>query len=225
MLFTRSMKLLSLLGVGAVLFVVACSGSEEEPAPTDPNASGGAVPTNPGAPGDVTPPAEGTTNAPGGSTTSGTQSMPAPPNAGVFAGAPAYQAILGPSTIDKTGKGNGHLSFNSDGNPAGRACLDCHDGTGKGGAPAFVFAGTVFADAEGKKPAPRVEVRMVGSDGKALSAYTDLYGNFFFRAGSGVVSVPATAGARSATASRTMANKINDANCNQCHGTTARITL
>jgi hypothetical protein len=221
------MKLLPLLGVGLVLYVVACADSEGDPAPTDPNASGAAVPTAPGAPLGATQPA-GNANDPASSDApTGTQPAPAPgaSNDGVFAGAPPYQAILGPSTIDKTGKGNGHLSFDKDGNPAGKPCLDCHDGTGKGGAPAFVFAGTVYADAAGTKPAPRVEVRVLGADGKASSAYTDLNGNFFFRAGSGVTVVPATAGARTASASRTMGNKINDANCNQCHGTTARVTL
>jgi hypothetical protein len=37
--------------------------------------------------------------------------------------------------------------------------------------------------------------------------------------------VPATAGARTATTTRSMVNKLNDPNCNQCHGTGARISL
>jgi len=133
--------------------------------------------------------------------------------------------MLGPSTIDTSGKGNGHLSFNPQGNPAGRACLTCHDGTGKGGAPKFLFAGTIYQDVAGTKVSPKVEVRFLGADGKALTAYTDVNGNYFFPAGAGATTVPASAGARTATASRTMLNKINDGNCNECHGNGKRITL
>lgn len=214
------MRLLSIFG--AVLFVAACSGSEEEPATTDPNAP--PAPVVPGAPTSENAPSKGESSASDPSAP-GEALPPAPPNAGVFVGGPDYQALLGPSTIDVSGKGNGHLSFSKDGNPAGKACLDCHDGAGKGGAPAFVFAGSIFSDAAGTKPAPRIEVRLVAADGKALTTYTDDNGNFFFRNGAGLTGVPAMAGARSATASRTMVNKINDGNCNQCHGSTARITL
>lgn len=143
----------------------------------------------------------------------------------MFAGVPAYVATLGPSTIDTSGKGNGHLSFSATGNPAGHACLTCHDGTGKGGAPAFLFAGTVYEDKAATKAAAKVEVRMVGADGKGLSSYTDINGNFFFRASAGVMTVPATAGARTATITRSMVSKINDANCNQCHAAGSRISL
>jgi hypothetical protein len=169
--------------------------------------------------------------APGAPSDPGAPPPPAPPgpgpssNAAAFAGAPAYAATLGPSTIDLSGKGNGHLSFNAGGNPAGQACLTCHDGAGKGGAPAFLFAGTVYANAAAGTPAARVEVRLLGADGKGISTYTDANGNFFFREGAGTFVPPAIAGVRNASATHSMSNKINDGNCNQCHGTAARLTL
>lgn len=211
----------------AALVLVGCSGGgSEEPEQTDPNAPVGD--TLPGAPGPgatTTPPTE--PKGPGGGATPAptTPGPGATPSSGVFTGAPAYTATLGPSTIDTSGKGNGHLSFNAAGNPAGRACLSCHDGAGKGGAPAFLFAGTIYEDKAATKVAPKVEVRMVGADGKGLSAYTDVNGNFFFRTSAGTTTVPATAGARTATTVRSMANKLNDANCNECHAATSRITL
>lgn len=213
---------------GAIVFVVGCSaGSSEEPVADDPVAQPGAPlpgaplpggPASPGAPTSAPPAGTAPAKPPSGTP------VPAPA-AGAFVGAPQYVATLGPSTIDKSGKGNGHLSFNAMGNPAGHACLDCHDGSGKGGAPAFLFAGTLYADAAGTKPAASAEVRMLGADGKGLSTYTDTNGNFFFRAGNGTIAAPAIAGARTATLARSMTNKINDANCNQCHGTTSRIAL
>lgn len=193
----------------------ACGGGASdvvEPV-VDPN---GAPVTMPGAP--TAPVADPSSPPPG------TPPPSAPSSAGAFAGAPAYVATLGPSTIDLSGKGNGHLSFNAGGNPAGRPCLDCHDGSTKGGAPAFLFAGTVYENAQGKAAA-RIEVRMVGADGKALSTHTDDNGNFFFRASAGTVAIPAIAGVRNATTAHSMSNKINDANCNQCHGTTARLVM
>ncbi|MDB4936337.1 MAG: hypothetical protein JWP87_3309 [Labilithrix sp.] len=228
-------RILPWLGLAA--FLAGCSGgSSEEPDPTDPNATGSAVPGAPGTPGapgapsteaDPPAPASPGTTPGGGTTPPGSTPAPTPgaTNAGAFTGAPPYVAMLGPSTIDTSGKGNGHLSFNAAGNPAGRACLDCHDGAGKGGAPAFALAGTIYTDAAGTKPAARVEIRMVGADGKALSAYTDVNGNFFVRTSAGTTKPPAIAAARNATVVKAMANKISDASCNQCHTTGSRITL
>lgn len=222
-------ELLPLLGV--VIFVVGCSGASDDgtetPTPEGPAAA--TVPSGP-APDPASSSPRGTTpgapkSAPSGG---GTAPTPAPGGTqavGVFVGAPAYVATLGPSTIDLSGKGNGHLSFNAQGNPAGRACLDCHDGAGKRGAPGFLFAGTIYEDTLATKVAAKVEVRMVGADGKGLSAYTDANGNFFFRAAAGATTVPASAGARTATTLRPMANKLNDANCNECHAAGTRISL
>jgi hypothetical protein len=211
--------------VVGVMFVVGCSGAtSDEPEPTDPNAP--PATTLPGAP---APGAPNGTTTPGPKGPGGTAPAPTTPggtpSTGVFVGAPAYTATLGPSTIDVSGKGNGHLSFNADGNPAGRACLTCHDGVGKGGAPAFLFAGTVYEDKAEALVAAKVEVRMVGADGKGLSSYTDVNGNFFFRTSAGSTTVPASAGARTATTTRSMLNKLNDANCNQCHAAGSRISL
>lgn len=199
------------LAVGCGVGPVDTSGSSDTDAPTDgTDGAGGSAPGLPS----PTPPAGDTQPVPGNGS--------AP---GAFAGAPAFRETLGPSTIDKSGKGNGHLSFNADGNPAGRACLTCHDGGGKGGAPGFLFAGTVYTDKTAAKVAVGVEVRVLGADGKGLSAHTDANGNFFFRAEDGVAKVPASAGVRNAALARSMTNKINDGNCNQCHDATMRLSF
>src|SRR5690349_11375865 len=116
--------------LSSALLAFACS---SETAPEEP-ATGGENPPAPG--GEASPVPGAPAPGPGGGTTPAPTKAPEPPppppqapNAGVFANAPAYVATLGPSTIDTSGKGNGHLSFNKDGNPAGRACLNCHDGT------------------------------------------------------------------------------------------------
>ena len=208
--------------LAAYALLVACAGcgigpvdtsgsASEEPKPAEgePGAGGAA----PGLPSQTPPPGE---------------AQPVPgdnPAAGAFVGAPAFRETVGPSSIDTTGKGNGHLSFSTDGNPAGRACLTCHDGAGKGGAPRFLFAGTLYTDKAATKVAVGAEVRVLGADGKGLSAYTDAKGNFFFRAEDGEAKVPATAGVRNAAVARSMANKINDGNCNQCHDATMRLSL
>jgi hypothetical protein len=236
-LLARSACMMKLANVGSIgallssaLLALACSGASSE----DPPATEGTPPAGdpaqqlPGQPGGPTTPAGPSgTPTPGGTAPAPTTPAPPtqPPNSGVFTNAPQYIATLGPSTIDLSGKGNGHLSFNKDGNPAGRACLDCHDGTGKGGAPKFLFAGTIYQDAAGTKVSAKVEVRLVGADGKALTTYTDNNGNYFFRESAGTATVPAMAGARNASASRTMVNKINNGNCNQCHGVASRILL
>src|SRR5262245_47912803 len=55
------------------------------------------------------------TKSPAGGEPGGGGTPPAgntqPVASGAFAGAPAYKEMIGPSTIDRTGKGNGHLSF------------------------------------------------------------------------------------------------------------------
>jgi len=139
--------------LGVIVFVAGCGGASVEETPTDPgtppvDALPGVpgAPGAPGAPGESVPGDSTTTPPPGGGTTPPKTTPGETPTTGAFAGAPAYVATLGPSTIDTSGKGNGHLSFNAAGNPAGRACLTCHDGTGKGGAPAFLFAGTIYTD-------------------------------------------------------------------------------
>lgn len=212
--------------IAVVSFVVGCgAGSAEDPGSTDPAATPAAT-AAPGAPGAPTPgaPAPGAPGTGAGATMPPASTTPAA-SAAAFAGSPAYVATLGPSTIDTSGKGNGHLSLDAQGNPAGHACLTCHDGAGKGGAPGFLFAGTIYADKAATKPAASAEIRVLGADGKGLSAYTDANGNFFFRVSAGTTTIPAIAGVRTAAATSSMANKINDGNCNSCHGAALRITL
>jgi hypothetical protein len=171
------------------------------------------------------PPSENPDPAP---TSTGTQTTPPkgdPPNGGVFADAPAYTAKLGSSSVDSTGKDKGHLTFNAQGNPAGRPCLSCHDATEKDGAPHYLFAGTIYLDKEGTKPASKIEIRMVDADGKAVSTYSDALGNFFVKATGGDLAGPATAGARDGTMSHTMKDKINDGDCNLCHTVRDRIVF
>jgi hypothetical protein len=215
------------LCASALLFVAACSGASGEEGTPGTDSEAPSIPMPGGDPSAPAPPAETPSN-PGSPPAPAPPAPPGPapaPSAAAFVGAPAYTATLGPSTIDVSGKGNGHLSFNAAGNPAGQACLTCHDGAGKGGAPAFLFAGTVYENAATGKVAARVEVRLLGADGKGTTTYTDENGNFFFRQNAGTFVAPAIAGVRNATMVQSMANKINDGNCNQCHGATARLTL
>ncbi len=133
----------------------------------------------------------------------------AKPNA--FTSAGAYAATAGPSTRKA---GHDFAGATPTTNPAGRPCLQCH---GSGGpAPRFAFAGTVYKDATGT-PAPRVQVRVVGADGVARTAFTDADGNFFFRFASGAVKFPALAGARDGDTAELMTNTTANGNCNSCH--------
>ncbi len=84
----------------------------------------------------------------------------------------------------------------------------------------FLFAGTIYEDPAAGKVVPKVEVRLLGADGKGISTYTDVNGNFFFRGTAGTFVSPAIAGVRNAATAHSMTNKINDGNCNQCHGMT-----
>lgn len=216
--------------LGALL-LVACGVSEvDDPSQTEAESTGVDPSLETGA---VMPegPSSGTPSAPGEAAGDpipgvppGTPPATTPPTAtGAFAGAPAYVATLGPSTLDTRGAGKGHLTFSATGNPAGQPCLDCHTG-GKGAAPAFLFGGTVYEDAAATKPAARVEVRVLGAAGQGKSAYTDESGNFFFPGG-GSLSAPSVAGVRTATVTRLMSNKVNDGTCNACHTTAMRIRL
>lgn len=71
-------------------------------------------------------------------------------------------------------------------NPAGKPSLNCHHAGG--GAPTFAAAGTVY---EGLEPAASVEVRAIGANGKAWSAYTNADGNFLFPAATQPIAFPA----------------------------------
>jgi cytochrome c553 len=139
-----------------------------------------------------------------------------------FTGAPAYVAASGPVTR----KAAHNFAANTPTtNPAGRPCLQCHGAAGP--APRFAFGGTVYKDAIGT-PAPQVEVRVVGADGQARTAFTNADGNFFFLAASGAVSFPALAGARDSDSTELMTTATANGNCNACHragGTTTPLVV
>jgi hypothetical protein len=125
-----------------------------------------------------------------------------------FTGAPAYVATLGP-----TARNPRHAGLN----PAGTACLTCHNG--QKGVVAFLFGGTVWKDANATIAAQEVEVRVLGANGVGISAYSDGDGNFYYplSAQQTSISPPAHGGLRDATTTRTMNNLLNDADCNGCH--------
>lgn len=159
----------------------------------------------------------------GGATTpaSGTAISP-PTDAGadaiapsVFDGAPPYAAKSGPPTDDDK-----HPNDEKD--PAGLACLGCHDGSTE--APRFVLGGTVYADAAGTTPLAKAEVRVV-SGADVFVAYTNGDGNFFVTGASSITT--GHAGVRDATSTRDMPGTIASGDCNGCHDgtTTPRIHL
>lgn len=127
---------------------------------------------------------------------------------GPFAGAPAYAATLGPSA-----RKSAHPF--TDGNPAGHACFKCHDAAG--GATPMAFGGTVYA-AGATTPAARVEIRVKDSAGKALSAWSDDDGNFYFLLNpNGDLVFPAHVGARDTNGTKLMSGTLANGNCNGCH--------
>src|SRR5450759_426289 len=75
----------------------------------------------------------------------------APADQTLFSDAPAYAsaAVAGSAAAAHTAKGSPAPDNKT-------ACLTCHKSGGT--APAFVFAGSVFADGDGKKGAPDIEV-------------------------------------------------------------------
>lgn len=126
-----------------------------------------------------------------------------------FSGAPAYVNTLGPSA-----RKTAH-PFTND-NPAGRACFNCHGDLGN--ATPMAFGGTVYTTAGGTTGAARVEVRVKDKDGKAISAWSDADGNFFFFVNpNGDLNLPGHAGIRNAKGSKVMNGTIANGNCNGCH--------
>jgi hypothetical protein len=103
-------------------------------------------------------------------------------------------------------------------NPAGQACLDCHDGRTRN-VTAFVVGGTVYLDAARTVPAASVEVRVRANDGTAVSAYTDNDGNFFVRKDktSPNLAPPWRVGVRDIARIKMSSNLINSGNCTSCH--------
>lgn len=216
----RIASLAALLVAGA--FASACSGD-------NPNELTGSADRGQGTDTDGTQPASSSgasgsstsssssSSSSSGSSSSGSSGTPdagtdtgAPKPKDAFDGAPAFAAKLGPTTRKA---GHNFANATPTTNPAGRACLNCHGAAG--GAPTFSAAGTVYV---GATPASSVEVRVVGNDGKAYSAFTDADGNFFFRNATQLIEFPAMVGARNASGERLMAGLPTSGNCNQCHG-------
>lgn len=202
----------------AALVLIACSGSSE-------NADLSGAPrgtTDPSSTNEPTEPSTGDTDAghsgPADAGTTPSDAGTKPADAGTdakaidpspFAGAPAYTATLGPSAR------KGAHPFPND-NPAGRPCFNCHGDTGSG--TPMAFGGTVYANAAGTTPAARVEVRVKDEDGKAISAWSDADGNFYFLVNpNGDLAFPAHAGIRDAKGTKVMPKTISNGNCNGCH--------
>jgi hypothetical protein len=192
---------LSLLAACAAALFVACSGGE-----------GGVLAGAPSSDTSPTSPEEGEKGAPDGpepkpaSDAGSDAKVEAGPPPNAFTGAPAYASKLGPTT-----RKTAHPFTNDD--PRGRPCLNCHGGS----ATSFAFAGTVYANTAGT-PAARVEVRVRDVNGKALSAWTNADGNFFFLLEpDGDLVLPGHAGIRTATAMKLMSGGAQNGNCNFCH--------
>jgi len=92
-------------------------------------------------------------------------------------------------------------------------CLGCHkDG---GSAPAFSFAGSIYADKEATKGAADVEIRVEDNGAPAVSVHSDADGNFWSKGPA--LKGPAHAGARSAIKTRIMNQPTTTGDCNSCH--------
>lgn len=143
-------------------------------------------------------------------------------------GAPAYVATFGPSSRT--------AAHGANPNPAGRACINCHNpgGTGR----PFFFAGTappkplitVANDAgpDGGDAGTRrvdagvfpIQVVVREAQGRLLSVTTDADGNFFYEAkpdAGACLSGPLRAAFRRDAATKVMQNPRSSGNCNGCH--------
>jgi hypothetical protein len=205
----------------ALISMIACSGAEPSDlmrgrggetngATTNTNAtqpSGDGEDATPKTNNDQDP---STTEEPAPTTTdAGAADAAKPIDPNPFTGAPAYVSTLGPSA-----RKTAH-PFTND-NPAGRACFNCHGDNGA--ATPMAFGGTVYTSAAGTTAAARVEVRVKDKDGKAISAWSDADGNFYFLVNpNGDLNLPGHAGIRNAKGNKVMSGTIADGNCNGCH--------
>ena len=105
-----------------------------------------------------------------------------------FQGAPAYSA----------GKG-------SNAHNAGQACITCHT---KQGEKSLLIGGTVYSDYDGTTPAAGVEIRVLDTQGHAMSTYSGTSGTFYISANSTIVP-PFVVGVRNASATRPMITQID----------------
>jgi hypothetical protein len=136
-----------------------------------------------------------------------------------FTGAGAYVATLGPTSQ--------RAKHTPTDNPAGQACMTCHNGS-KGNVAEFLVGGTVYTTPAATAPAPSAEIRVREANGNILTAFSDADGNFFvLRNARGPLVSPARAGARDAKSVHLMVNLINNGDCNSCHkqGGQARLNV
>jgi len=210
----------SLFATMTSIAIVACSGTDDANVmrPRGGETNGASTSTNPTQPtddGDNVETKSSTDQDPSTSTTPPSSSSDAgvdaakPVDPNPFTGAPAYVNTLGPSA-----RKTAH-PFTND-NPAGKACFNCHGDNGA--ATPMAFGGTVYTTAAGTTGAARVEVRVKDKDGKAISAWSDADGNFYFFVNpNGDLNLPGHAGVRNAKGSKVMTATISSGNCNSCH--------
>jgi hypothetical protein len=94
-------------------------------------------------------------------------------------------------------------------------CLSCHGSD----APAFAFAGTIYADEKATAPGPDLELGIIDANGNTFFTHSDPDGNFWSLP-KGAIAFPAYAAVRSASGEKPMKTKIAAAdrlNCNTCH--------
>ena len=135
----------------------------------------------------------------------------------VFSDAPAYasQAVAASAASAHAAK-----KVAPPGKEAG--CLTCHKAGGS--ATQFLFAGTVYADADGKKGQPDVEIRVADALGNTVTVHSDADGNFWSK-GTAPLATPAKAGARDTVKTRTMNQPVDKGDCNNCHNADLPILL
>jgi hypothetical protein len=138
-----------------------------------------------------------------------TAPAPAPPAAkNVFVDAPAYASAPVARSASAAHAAKGAVA---PGNKT--ACLSCHKAGGA--APAFSFAGTVFADTAATKGGADVEVRVLDGKGQSLAVHSDADGNFWLAGAP--VATPIHAGVRNGATTALMEPDVNNGDCNDCH--------
>jgi hypothetical protein len=91
----------------------------------------------------------------------------------------------------------------------------CHNGAMKGVAE-FLFAGSVYSEAEGGTGVETAEVRVIDDKGVGTSVYSDINGNFW-APGTAALATPGRAGVRDGVNEDTMPSALSSGDCNSCH--------
>ena len=214
---SRPLRLILVSAIFSAAYLAACGSPNDAdlPFPGSEDGTSGGIPSGDGGPGplgDGGSSNDGSTNTPDGSTADSGS------DAGVvsaFTGAGAYQDTTGNSSR----KGDHDFAGNTPTtNPAKQACLSCH--SQGGGAPRFLFGGTVYADVNGQTPASNIEVAVRDSAGNSVIVRTDQDGNFYRKPGGGDPTFPAQTGARNGAVVRLMNAAVSASgggDCNGCH--------